>query len=458
MKLIISNTKIKKQGEIELTTGMVGAKLDLEFSDDWSGLTKKACFRCNEVNVPAIIIGQQVTIPHEVLTRAGEYCEVGFCGYKVSGGEKVLVIPTIYTNIEMVKEGANDSGNPPEPAPAPTELELIEATLTDHEERIETIEKGGGGGEGSNNIWRPTVDSAGNISWEKSKTETPPTTQNIKGPQGPKGNDGAVGPRGPQGEQGPKGAKGETGAKGDKGEKGEPGETGPQGEQGVQGPAGPKGETGATGPQGPKGDKGDKGETGTQGPRGEQGIQGIQGPKGDPGEAGPRGPAGADGERGPKGDAGASGADGATWYVGIDYPTNAKIGDLWLYNGTSAHPDEYRKGDVSRYNGSSWIVIFNIKGEKGADGADGQPRRAMVTLAAASWANKAQTVTVQGVSADETAQLIQPVPAAASMAAYYDAGVLATGQAANSLTFSCEEVPTADLTVYVVITEVSANA
>lgn len=83
--------------------------------------------------------------------------------------------------------------------------------------------------------------------------------------------------------------------------------------------------------------------------------------------------------------------------------------------------------------------------------------RTSVTLAAASWANKAQTVTVQGVLADETAQLIQPVPAAASMAAYYDAGVLATGQAANSLTFSCDTVPTADLTVYVVITEVSAD-
>ena len=84
--------------------------------------------------------------------------------------------------------------------------------------------------------------------------------------------------------------------------------------------------------------------------------------------------------------------------------------------------------------------------------------RTAVTLAAASWVNKTQTVTVQGILADESAQLIQPVPASASMAAYYDAGVLATGQAANSLTFSCEEVPTADLTVYIVITEVSANA
>ena len=53
--------------------------------------------------------------------------------------------------------------------------------------------------------------------------------------------------------------------------------------------------------------------------------------------------------------------------------------------------------------------------------------------------------------ADETAQLITPVPALASQSAYYEAGVLCTGQAAGQLTFSCTTVPSADLTVYIVI-------
>ena len=81
-----------------------------------------------------------------------------------------------------------------------------------------------------------------------------------------------------------------------------------------------------------------------------------------------------------------------------------------------------------------------------------------VTLSASGWNStaKKQTVTVAGVSATETAQLITPVPALASQAAYYDAGIRCTGQAANSLTFTADTVPTADLTVYVTIQEVSA--
>lgn len=79
-----------------------------------------------------------------------------------------------------------------------------------------------------------------------------------------------------------------------------------------------------------------------------------------------------------------------------------------------------------------------------------------VTLTTSAWSSNTQTVTVQGVSATETDQLIQPVPAIASQSAYYAAGIMCTGQEANSLTFTCQETPTADLTVYVVIQEVSA--
>lgn len=84
------------------------------------------------------------------------------------------------------------------------------------------------------------------------------------------------------------------------------------------------------------------------------------------------------------------------------------------------------------------------------------PQYRTVTLTASGWSSNTQTVTVQGVSATETDQLIQPVPAIASQSAYYAAGILCTGQAENSLTFTCTETPTADLTVYVVIQEVSA--
>ena len=85
------------------------------------------------------------------------------------------------------------------------------------------------------------------------------------------------------------------------------------------------------------------------------------------------------------------------------------------------------------------------------------PKSVSVTLAAASWdsTTKTQTITVTGVSATETAQMITPTPALVSQAAYYEAGILCTGQAADSLTFTATTVPADDLTVYVVIQEVT---
>ena len=174
------------------------------------------------------------------------------------------------------------------------------------------------------------------------------------------------------------------------------GETGPQGPQGETGPQGPKGDTGDTGPKGPQG------ETGAQGP---QGIQGPQGEKGGPGEQGPKG------EKGDKGDTGPQGPKGETGPAGPRGP----------------------KGDV------------------------GKPSAIQVILAADGWngAELTQTVTANGVLADETAQLILPVPAIASRSEYVAAGVLCTNQAAGRLTFTCSSIPTASLTVYVTMQEVS---
>lgn len=59
--------------------------------------------------------------------------------------------------------------------------------------------------------WRPTVDASGNLSWMRATAETPPATQNIKGP---KGDTGETGPQGPQGEQGIQGLAGHTPVRG----------------------------------------------------------------------------------------------------------------------------------------------------------------------------------------------------------------------------------------------------
>ena len=102
------------------------------------------------------------------------------------------------------------------------------------------------------------------------------------------------------------------------------------------------------------------------------------------------------------------------------------------------------------------VVGFDSSGLPVAQDAP-KAKSVSATLSASGWDStaKTQTVTVTGVSATETAQMITPTPALASQTAYYDAGILCTGQAADSLTFTCKTVPTADLAVYVVIQEVA---
>lgn len=78
-----------------------------------------------------------------------------------------------------------------------------------------------------------------------------------------------------------------------------------------------------------------------------------------------------------------------------------------------------------------------------------------ITLTTSGWSSNTKTVGVPGVAPSETAQLITPVPNITSQSAYYEAGIMCTGQAANSLTFTCQTVPTSNLTVYVVIQPLS---
>lgn len=95
-----------------------------------------------------------------------------------------------------------------------------------------------------------------------------------------------------------------------------------------------------------------------------------------------------------------------------------------------------------------------------ADVEAGKPKAALVSLPAAGWSGSAapytQNVTVSGISANESAQLILPMPAAASMAAYNAAGIQCTGQAENTLTFQCQTKPAAAISVYVTVQEVRA--
>ena len=113
-------------------------------------------------------------------------------------------------------------------------------------------------------------------------------------------------------------------------------------------------------------------------------------------------------------------------------------------------------GKQDKLTGTQGQVV-GFDGEGNAVAQDStKPKSVSITLPASGWSDSTQTVTVNGVLADETKQLIQPMPAMASQSAYYGAEVLCSEQAANSLTFTCQNVPTEDLTVYVVMQEVGA--
>lgn len=80
-----------------------------------------------------------------------------------------------------------------------------------------------------------------------------------------------------------------------------------------------------------------------------------------------------------------------------------------------------------------------------------KPSACLVTLKASGWDSsaKTQTVTVNGVTADEASCMIIAMPAVANQSAYNDAGVNPTAQAANSVTFGCDSVPSEDLKVWI---------
>ena len=111
---------------------------------------------------------------------------------------------------------------------------------------------------------------------------------------------------------------------------------------------------------------------------------------------------------------------------------------------TKQYVDENVNGVTSRVD-SLESAISNIS----------TPELRTVTLTSSEWTTSGdkftQTATVSGISSTETAQLITVTPKISNMTAYYDAGVYASSQSTNSLTFTATTKPTSTLTVYVII-------
>lgn len=188
MKLYISDVSVKKSGELKLTSGRIGAKIELEFSSDWNGLSKIAVFTNGKVSIPVLNPSAVQEIPPEVLAEPYKKVSVSFYGYHTIDGVKDQALPTVYCDIGEVDRGSDPSGTQSVP-PTPSEIEQLQSDVNDLAERVTELEEHGGGGS-SSKAWKPTIDENGNISWEMDESDTPPESQNIKGPQGAPGGDG----------------------------------------------------------------------------------------------------------------------------------------------------------------------------------------------------------------------------------------------------------------------------
>lgn len=155
-----------------------------------------------------------------------------------------------------------------------------------------------------------------------------------------------------------------------------------------------------------------------------------------------------------KGDVGLGNVDNVKQYSKNNPPpypvtsVNGKTGAVTISVPTVPSTTSLLKG-----NGSGGIVAAT----RGSDYAT-PPVARKVTLTVAGWnsSTKQQTVTCTGVLADVTKQDIHPRPVDTSYDnAWKTYGIKCIKQAANSLTFQCNKIPTSAVDIYVTITNLN---
>lgn len=108
---------------------------------------------------------------------------------------------------------------------------------------------------------------------------------------------------------------------------------------------------------------------------------------------------------------------------------------------------------VAQNSGGGGVVEWeNINGRPDLSNVSTM-RVVPVELISVLWADKQQTVTVDGIQADEKAQLIIPIPAASSKTLYNSSGIQAISQAEDALAFQATAVPGENVYVNVYIFE-----
>ena len=214
----------------QLTSGMVGKQLLLEFSPEWDSLRKTVVFSNGSMVQDVVFTGGPVTIPAGVLEKPLKSLWVGVYGVSADGK---VVIPTIRAEGPTIQPGVDPSGDITADPDLPVWAQLQAAMGSTEDLQTEArdslvsaINELAGknpetGGQGENGAtFTPAVSADGVLSWTNDRGLENPAPVDLTGPVGPQGEKGDTGAQGPQGE------KGETGTQGPQGE------TGPAGKDG----------------------------------------------------------------------------------------------------------------------------------------------------------------------------------------------------------------------------------
>lgn len=357
----IDGMRLTRTSDAYVTEGSKNfVQLLFTFSDDWDGIDKYALFARDNKTYEVAIVDGKCIVPYECARTSGQF-QLTVVG-KANAGDVIATTSdkavrvssnefeenptgseTRLTNtflVDTLASAKNYADKAKEYADKAASVETKMDKAVESAQNAAISEKAAKGYADkakeyseSVNVFIPSVDADGVMTWTNKAGLANPAPVNVKGERGEKG------------EQGP---KGDTGAKGERGEQG------PQGLQGLRGE---------------KGEKGDKGDAFTYADFTLEQLAALKGPKGDTGDTGPRG------EQGPKGDTGLQGPKGDKGEQGTGVTIKGRYDSLSAL--IAAHPkgnegDAYMVGvNLYAWAGTEWIDCGNIQGPKGDKGDTG---------------------------------------------------------------------------------------
>lgn len=225
----VANTTCRATPLVPIPKGVIGATVSIEYTDSaWDGLQKTVVFR-SAVTKDVLDSGSEVTIPAEVVSRAGIYLYMGVYGVDAANN---VVVPTIWTELGMIHGAAAPSGDASSDPSLPVWAQIqgmvgdLEALDTDAKSSLvaainEALTKGGGevdpaavqkivedylkanppqaGADGKDGI-TPTIGENGN--WYLGETDTGKPSRGTTGANGKDGTNGKDGAKGKDGTDG----------------------------------------------------------------------------------------------------------------------------------------------------------------------------------------------------------------------------------------------------------------